>query len=205
MARCFGITKKLTRCRLDRGTGWFCHLHGAQPRYFLFFIFSSIFSIFFSWVAGILPVPGCAQRNAHLTPGDFSISLHVTAHANALRIGYQEPQRVAMLASIGPVRLESAMEVQPEPAREYPSTRNPTRHWKYFDKAPFVSGLSKLTIRDLVGKKLTARVPVRAFKFEAESVIFQFRVFVRGREIYAETDKNGEVSLLLTEDLLMGS
>lgn len=201
MARCWGITKKLNRCRGDGGSRWFCHIHEAQPRYFLVIAVSSII---FSYIAGILPLPWRSAEIASLTPGDFSMSLHVSAHANALPREYQEPERIALLARIGPVLLESRMDVQPEPAREYPSGRNPNRYWKYADQAPFVRDLPELTMRDLVGKTLTARIPVRAFRFKTGPTTFQLRVFVRGRELYAEADENGEVSLLLTKELLIG-
>jgi len=201
MVQCHGITKKLTRCQVDAGEKWFCHIHVAQPKYLLALAISSIL---FSYLAGLLPVPWRINMNsAQLLPGDFSVSLQVSVYVPPLE--YKAPQRISLFTRIGPVLLESKMDLETEAAREYPSMKNPNRYFRYSDKAPFVKDMPEITLRSLIGKELTAKIPVRAFKFDERPATLQLRVFVRGRELLAEANENGEILLLLTKDLLIGT
>lgn len=140
-----------------------------------------------------------------LAPADFQVRLLVSAHANALESQYAPPKRVLVYSTVGPLILKSELELQPEVAREYPSIKNPMRSWDYVDKTPFVDGLNRIEkVDELIGQMVSARVPTRAFRFKSGAVIFQFHVYIRGREIVAKSDQGGQVEIRLTKKLLRG-
>lgn len=201
MARCWGITKKLHFCDNNAGNKRLCLVHEAQPKYFLAVAFTGIL---FSYLAGLIPVPSRGRTVGSLAPTDFQMQLVVSAHMNALSLDYAPPERVRVYSTVGPVLLTSEMALQPEVAREYPSIKNPTRSWQYVDKTPFVDRLTVVkAVDDLIGQSLSARLPVRAFKFkEGGLVIYQLYVYVRGREIMGQADDKGHIEIRLTKEML---
>ena len=54
MGKCWGITKKLRRCRSNACENWLCQNHAAQPKYF---VAVAAMTIALSYLAGLIPNP----------------------------------------------------------------------------------------------------------------------------------------------------
>jgi hypothetical protein len=67
MGRCWGITKKLSRCNNNAGSKRLCSIHKAQPRYFAISGgMVIILGIIASYVAGLIPAPWTASNETPL-------------------------------------------------------------------------------------------------------------------------------------------
>jgi len=130
-------------------------------------------------------------------------SIWLMVNARNVQFPYNPPQRIRIFASVGPFYFESVMDLQIPPAREYPGSRDPNLHWIYLDKQPSLTYKNSVrSFSELIGKRLTVYIPVKAFSFvERASSWFNLKIQLQNQVLEFETNK-GQVQETITSEML---
>lgn len=167
----------------------------------LWWFFGAVSAIVFSYIANLLFSFGQVEE---LSPSSFQVTLDISAHMAGIVAEYEKPKLIDVYINIESVLVQAKLSYEPDSEREFPSIKNPIRSWRYTNMSPIVKGLrSKTSLKKLIGKTLSARIPIRVFKAKNPSLwIIDLRVYINGREILCKPDNKGHVEVQLTKENL---
>lgn len=145
------------------------------------------------------------REGERLESDDFQLKLTVSAYGG-LPAELKIPSSFSLHMYVGNILASGDLVLRKEPAEGMPRGRDPHKWLFYYGQNLFVSGIEHHPyLSDLIGQRITTRVYVNTLsKLKKTKWTYRVTVYIKGREISGEPDKDGWFQTIITRDMLYG-